>query len=137
MELSTDALVTETGTGTNAQPFGVLVPNPALLDAGHQGGSGGKYFTIQRVNGNGANGKNEGVGSGGHKHTLEESDRVKKNSVQRFLLKEAQERKKAGVRSDLRNYSDVTLMIPPGSALPTFQLVLQHVFQVTLDCEET
>ncbi|RJE22901.1 Glutathione transferase [Aspergillus sclerotialis] len=97
MELSTDALVTETGTGTGARPFGVLVPNPALSDAGHQGGSGGKYFTIQRVNGNGANGKNDGIGSGGHKHTLEESDRVKKNSVQRFLLKEAQERKKAGI----------------------------------------
>ncbi|KAL3438436.1 hypothetical protein BDV09DRAFT_106717 [Aspergillus tetrazonus] len=74
------------------QPFGVLTPNPPLPE-GHPGAGGQRFFTIQRVNGNGANGKNDGV-SGGHRHTLEESDRVKKNSVQRFLLKEARERKK-------------------------------------------
>ncbi|KAL4982914.1 hypothetical protein BDW68DRAFT_191777 [Aspergillus falconensis] len=74
------------------QPFGVLTPNPPLPE-GHPGADGQRFFTIQRVNGNGANGKNDGV-SGGHRHTLEESDRVKKNSVQRFLLKEARERKK-------------------------------------------
>ncbi|KAL4867021.1 hypothetical protein BDV12DRAFT_187008 [Aspergillus spectabilis] len=79
-----------------SQPFGVLTPNPPLPD-GHPGATGQRFFTIQRVNGNGANGKNDGV-SGGHRHTLEESDRVKKNSVQRFLLKEARERKK-GVSS--------------------------------------
>lgn len=39
-----------------------------------------KIYTIQRVNGNGGNGKGDGV-AGPHKHTLEESDRVKKNSV--------------------------------------------------------
>jgi hypothetical protein len=75
------------------QPFGVLTPYPPLPE-GHPGADGQRFFTIQRVNGNGANGKNDGV-SGGHRHTLEESDRVKKNSVQRFLLKEARERKKA------------------------------------------
>ncbi|PYH79256.1 hypothetical protein BO82DRAFT_376579 [Aspergillus uvarum CBS 121591] len=76
--------------------FGMLTPNSnVLLPEGHPGLQGQRFFTIQRVNGNGANGKNDGVG-GGHRHTLEESDRVKKNSVQRFLLKEArQERKKA------------------------------------------
>ncbi|KAL4999743.1 hypothetical protein BDV10DRAFT_193474 [Aspergillus recurvatus] len=74
------------------QAFGVLTPNPPLPD-GHPGADGQRFFTIQRVNGSGANGKNDGV-SGGHRHTLEESDRVKKNSVQRFLLKEARERKK-------------------------------------------
>ncbi|RAH86907.1 glutathione S-transferase [Aspergillus japonicus CBS 114.51] len=76
--------------------FGMLTPNlNVLLPEGHPGLQGQRFFTIQRVNGNGANGKNDGVG-GGHRHTLEESDRVKKNSVQRFLLKEArQERKKA------------------------------------------
>ncbi|KAL4888305.1 hypothetical protein BDV59DRAFT_206229 [Aspergillus ambiguus] len=73
------------------QPFGVLTPNPPL-PAGHPGANGQRFFTIQRVNGNGANGKNDGV-SGGHRHTLEESDRVKKNSVQRYLLKEARERR--------------------------------------------
>ncbi|KAL2823883.1 hypothetical protein BDW59DRAFT_173178 [Aspergillus cavernicola] len=75
------------------QPFGVLTPNPPLPD-GHPGANGQRFFTIQRVNGNGANGKNDGVG-GGHRHTLEESDRVKKNSVQRLLLKEARERKRS------------------------------------------
>ncbi|KAF7589681.1 hypothetical protein BBP40_003973 [Aspergillus hancockii] len=75
------------------QPFGVLTPNPPLPE-GHPGANGQRFFTIQRVNGNGANGKNDGVG-GGHRHTLEESDRVKKNSVQRFLLKEAREKRKS------------------------------------------
>ncbi|KAL2819407.1 glutathione S-transferase [Aspergillus granulosus] len=75
------------------QPFGVLTPNPPLPE-GHPGANGQRFFTIQRVNGNGANGKNDGV-SGGHRHTLEESDRVKKNSVQRLLLKEARERKRS------------------------------------------
>lgn len=76
-----------------SQPFGVLTPNPPLPE-GHPGADGQRFFTIQRVNGNGANGKNDGVG-GGHRHTLEESDRVKKNSVQRYILKEARERKKS------------------------------------------
>lgn len=43
-----------------------------------------KWFSIQRVNGNGGNGKNDGI-AGPHKHSLEESDRVKKNSVIRSL----------------------------------------------------
>lgn len=78
-----------------SQPFGVLAPGSNLPD-GHPGANGERYFTIQRVNGNGANGKNEGVG-GGHRHTLEDSDRVKKNSVQRHILKEEKERKRAAV----------------------------------------
>ncbi|KAL2798458.1 hypothetical protein BJX66DRAFT_322798 [Aspergillus keveii] len=81
------------GNGNENQPFGVLTPNPPLPE-GHPGANGQRFFTIQRVNGNGANGKNDGV-SGGHRHTLEESDRVKKNSVQRLLLKEARDRKKS------------------------------------------
>ncbi|KAJ5884233.1 hypothetical protein N7504_011805 [Penicillium tannophilum] len=80
----------------NTQPFGVLTPNTALPE-GHPGVNGQRYFTIQRVNGNGANGKNDGV-SGGHRHTLEESDRVKKNSVQRHFLKEDKNRRKSGHR---------------------------------------
>ncbi|GAT27121.1 glutathione transferase [Aspergillus luchuensis] len=75
------------------QQFGLLTPslNPPLPE-GHPGVNGQRYFTIQRVNGNGANGKNDGV-SGGHRHTLEDSDRVKKNSVQRFLLQEVKKEK--------------------------------------------
>lgn len=78
-----------------SQPFGVLTPGSNLPDD-HPGANGARYFTIQRVNGNGANGKNEGVG-GGHRHTLEDSDRVKKNTVLRQTLKEDKERKKAAV----------------------------------------
>ena len=62
------------------------------------GTNGERFFTIQRVNGNGGNGKGDGV-AGPHKHTLEESDRVKKNSVQRQLLKQEKETKKMQVCS--------------------------------------
>ena len=56
-----------------------------------------KYYTFQRVNGNGGNGKGDGV-AGPHKHTLEESDRVKKNSVIRWMAKvEKDDRKKTQV----------------------------------------
>lgn len=59
----------------------------------HPGATGKRYYTIQRVNGNGGNGKGDGV-AGPHKHTLEESDRVKKNSVQRWLINKTKEEKK-------------------------------------------
>lgn len=77
------------------QGVGLVGPSPAL------GEGQGRYFTIQRVDGNKVNGKYDESGKGGHRHTLEESDRVKKNSVQRALLKEARERKTAGVRTVL------------------------------------
>ncbi|KAF4457866.1 hypothetical protein F53441_305 [Fusarium austroafricanum] len=48
--------------------------------------AGQRLWTIQRVNGNGGNGKGDGV-AGPHKHTLERSDEIKKNSVQRYLTK--------------------------------------------------
>jgi hypothetical protein len=44
-----------------------------------------RFYTIQRVNGTGPNGKEEGAG--GHRHSLEESDRIKKNSVVRWMQK--------------------------------------------------
>ncbi|OKL60122.1 hypothetical protein UA08_04673 [Talaromyces atroroseus] len=81
------------GGGTRAsQPFGVLTSNPAL-PINHSITGGQKLYTIQRVNGNGGNGKTDGI-EGGHRHTLEESDRVKKNSVHRYLLKKAKDEKK-------------------------------------------
>lgn len=60
------------------------------------GSDGSRFYTIQRVNGNGANGKTDGV-TGAHKHSLEDSDKVKKNSIQRHFLKEAKVRKKSQV----------------------------------------
>ncbi|KAF5682356.1 glutathione transferase omega 1 [Fusarium denticulatum] len=59
--------------------------NASGLDAGL---AGQRLWTIQRVNGNGGNGKGDGV-AGPHKHTLERSDEIKKNSVQRYLANQA------------------------------------------------
>lgn len=60
-------------------------------------GPGQKFWTIQRVNGNGGNGKGDGV-AGPHRHTLAKSDEIKKNSVQRSLAKLEKETKKTQVR---------------------------------------
>lgn len=71
---------------------------------GHPGANGQRYYTIQRVNGNGGNGKGDGV-AGPHKHTLEESDAIKKSSVARNKLKQAKEKKKAEVSADTTFHS--------------------------------
>lgn len=55
-----------------------------------------KYWTIQRVNGNGGNGKADGI-PGPHKHTLEKSDEIKKSTVQRFLAAQGKEVRKGQV----------------------------------------
>ena len=60
-------------------------------------GNDDRYYTIQRVNGNGGNGKGDGT-AGPHKHTLQESDRVKKNSIARHFLKLEKVKKKTQVR---------------------------------------
>jgi hypothetical protein len=52
-----------------------------------------RFYTIQRVNGTGPNAK-EGE-SGKHRHTLEESDRIKRNSVIRSLATQDREKRKA------------------------------------------
>lgn len=84
----------------NDQAFEMLASNPGLPPS-HPGANGARYYTIQRVNGNGANGKDDGV-SGGHQHTLEESDRVKKSSVQRSVLKDKKDKRTRVVRSSSR-----------------------------------
>ncbi|KAL9080042.1 MAG: hypothetical protein Q9157_001126 [Trypethelium eluteriae] len=63
---------------------------------------GGKYYTIQRVNGYVGDGKTEGAPEV-HRHTLEDSDRVKKNSVVRWVLKREKEDKKNNVSESLTN----------------------------------
>jgi hypothetical protein len=77
------------------QTFGLLSTNNGI-PSNHPGSTGQRYYTIQRVNGNGGNGKGDGV-AGPHKHTLEMSDKVKKNTVQRFLAKRDKEEKKTQV----------------------------------------
>lgn len=63
----------------------------AVASAGYQGQ---RFWTVQRVNGNGGNGKGDGV-AGPHKHTLAKSDEIKKNSVQRWAAAQDRETKKA------------------------------------------
>jgi hypothetical protein len=77
------------GTPWGMQGLHQEVPIAALLAK--------KFYTLQRVNGNGGNGKGDGV-AGAHKHTLEESDKVKKNSVVRWLMKNEKEKRRAQVR---------------------------------------
>ena len=68
--------------------------------------SGARYYTIQRVNGSGISSK-DGPAAGGHKHTLEDSDKVKKNSIHRFFLKEEKEKRRSQVSSRF-SYSGYT-----------------------------
>ncbi|KAF2993539.1 hypothetical protein E8E14_000792 [Neopestalotiopsis sp. 37M] len=57
------------------------------------GANGEKFWTVQRVNGNGGNGKGDGV-AGPHKHSLAKSDEIKKSTVQRFINAQNKESKK-------------------------------------------
>ena len=73
-----------------------------------------KFYTFQRVNGNGGNGKGDGV-AGPHKHTLEESDRVKKNSVLRWQAKvDKDDRKRTLVSPSSFIINHVLLLVLPG-----------------------
>lgn len=61
------------------------------------GSDGSRYYSIQRINGSNPSGKGETTTNGVHKHTLEESDRVKRNSVQRYFLKEEKVKRRTQV----------------------------------------
>lgn len=79
--------VSQPGTNNLFGPAqqGASMLNDGTFRMGPPGADGSRYYTIQRVNG--GNGQVDGAG-GGHKHTLDESDRVKRNSIQRHTLKE-------------------------------------------------
>ena len=77
-------------------PSDGAIPRDGLLRINQPGADSSRYYTIQRVNGNGGNGKGDGT-AGPHKHSLEYSDRIKKNSVARHVLKEEKEKKKSQV----------------------------------------
>ena len=81
----------------DGQPLGVLRSD----HSSELGQDGARYYTIQRVNGNGANGKGDGT-AGAHKHTLEDSDKVKKSSIHRHFIKEEKERRKSLVSKSFR-----------------------------------
>lgn len=82
----------------SAEPFqleggdaGAAAAAAAAVAAGYHGQ---RFWTVQRVNGNGGNGKGDGV-AGPHKHTLARSDEIKKNSVQRHVAAQDKEAKRA------------------------------------------
>ncbi|GAP92404.1 putative glutathione transferase protein [Rosellinia necatrix] len=81
-----DATFSADGT-INASPTAAF-PSHQFLDRTVRSPNGQttakKFWTIQRVNGNGGNGKGDGI-PGPHKHTLQKSDEIKKSTVQRFL----------------------------------------------------
>lgn len=68
--------------------------------------NGEKFWTIQRVNGNGGNGKGDGV-AGPHKHSLQKSDEIKKSTVQRHIASQEKEAKKIQVGRSLSYRSNV------------------------------
>lgn len=74
--------------GGSADPASFMAPPLEI-------GPGERFWTIQRVNGNGGNGKGDGV-AGPHRHTLAKSDEIKKSSVQRYLATQERETKKKG-----------------------------------------
>lgn len=86
----------------HARQFPFIAPNDGSMDGEgmmrltQSSADARRFYTIQRVNGNGANGKNDGS-AGPHKHSLEDSDRIKKNSVLRHMLKVEKEKKKTEV----------------------------------------
>ena len=84
--------------------------NNALPALPEPGNDGARYYTIQRVNGNGANGKGDGT-AGAHKHTIEESDKVKKSSLHRHFLKEEKERRKSMVRDQFLRIQELFIVI--------------------------
>lgn len=92
------------GASMQNQPsreFGMLGSHDNDIALDLAGSDGSRYYTIQRVNGNGGNGKGDGT-AGPHKHSLQESDRVKKNSIARHFLKLEKVKKKTQVRRFLR-----------------------------------
>lgn len=81
---------------SQSRAFAILGSNDGNVSLDVPVSDGSRYYTIQRVNGNGGNGKGDGT-AGPHKHSLQESDRVKKNSIHRHFLKEEKVKRKAQV----------------------------------------
>lgn len=97
------------------QQFNVLQPSESDAPP-YPGNDGARYYTVQRVNGNGANGKGDGT-AGSHKHTIEDSDNVKKSSIHRHFLREQKERKRSMV-------SNIYLVLASWS--PAFKAALHY-----------
>ncbi|KAG8533236.1 uncharacterized protein KY384_002019 [Bacidia gigantensis] len=100
-ETRNDFAQSPTVEGSQPHSANVLPPNDEnSTKANRARARGERYYQVQRVNGNGANGKDL-VSTGGHKHSLDDSDKIKKNSVVRHFLKEEKDRRKS---QNLRQY---------------------------------
>ncbi|CAG7556747.1 unnamed protein product [Fusarium equiseti] len=82
--------------------------------------AGQRLWTIQRVNGNGGNGKGDGV-AGPHKHTLERSDEIKKSSVQRYVAKQGSLGRTNEKAKEVRILDMDTKVEATGAALATIR----------------
>jgi glutathione S-transferase len=91
--------------------MGSFPHTPSFFDSNgvqlQPGANGEKFWTIQRVNGNGGNGKGDGV-AGPHKHSLAKSDEIKKSTVQRYINMQKKESKKT-TKPSLRKASGTAL----------------------------
>ncbi|KAE9981170.1 hypothetical protein EG328_011846 [Venturia inaequalis] len=63
-----------------------------------------RFYTLQRVNGTGPSGREEGGGP--HRHGIEDSDKIKKNSVERWMARSGKEvpKRKAPVVLEKKSY---------------------------------
>lgn len=76
-----------------------LEPGEQRIELGPDGGLMRPFYTVQRVNASATGGEGDAErddAAGRHRHGLDESDRVKKNSVVRATLKSEKEMRKAG-----------------------------------------
>ncbi|EHK40603.1 hypothetical protein TRIATDRAFT_182414, partial [Trichoderma atroviride IMI 206040] len=89
-------------------------------------GTGQRFWTIQRVNGNGGNGKGDGV-AGPHRHTLERSDEIKKSSVQRFVAMRDKEAKSTLVSERSTAYPTPPQKKASGAANATIRMHSKEV----------
>jgi len=79
-------------------PFGLLELTQKYPDD-HPGTGGRRWYMVQRVSGNDRDTDTTGDHDLDHKHTLEESDRIKKNSVQRWVTAREKEKKKKNTKT--------------------------------------
>ena len=81
-----------------AQSFAEMMSSVVASGEANLPGADGKtFYSIQRVNGTAQSGQTDQAASGEHKHDLETSDRIKKNSIVREFTKTKKERKKVKV----------------------------------------
>ncbi|RMD41714.1 hypothetical protein DV735_g3389, partial [Chaetothyriales sp. CBS 134920] len=117
-------IILDNHVGGPENAFGLLGP-ARRFPPGHPGANGKKWYTIQRVN-NVPDGAEADPDADGHpldhKHNLEESDRIKKNSVERWQLQQEKEKRQSlkGVQVRKPEASAVSASLRNQASLPYF-----------------